>query len=131
MNGIGYSRDIGRSSIIGNRAYVQFGDTFCKNHAGEFLGIVNHTCALIPRDGQPTDTQYQKFTSDGRVRQFIPLTDQEESCEDAGSPPGRTTLWSFGGIAEDQPGLGWTWFEKGRAVSSVQFVLFVAGVALS
>lgn len=63
-NGIGYSRDIGRSSIFGGRCYYVFGDTFCKNERGEFVGISSNTVALMPDRTSPLETEYLDIQDD-------------------------------------------------------------------
>ncbi len=123
VNARGYSRDIGRSSVFKNHVFVQFGDTFCKDGYGEFVGVTSHTCAGVGEVGQiddPTLSEYASIQPDGMVDSFIPLTPSDKKFEDDHSDDGaRVTLWSFGGIAEDGPGAGrgWSWFERGEAVS--------------
>ncbi|KAI9813219.1 MAG: hypothetical protein M1826_002535 [Phylliscum demangeonii] len=117
VNDIPYSRDIGRSSILGDKVFYQFGDTFCKDRKGDFVGTVCHTCAAVPNLMQPTSSRYTDIQSNGIVAQFIPFTANEVAFEEKHDENhGRVTLWSFGGIAEDTPasGRGWCWFEIGE-----------------
>lgn len=116
VNGIGYSRDVGRSSVLGGRVFYQFADTFCKNERGEFVGVVSNTCAAVPEIRHPTRSQYLDIESDGRVAPLIRLTDRERQWEaDQVDAKGRMTLWGFGGIVEDieDTAVGWTWYEQG------------------
>ena len=84
------------------------------------MGVTSHTVAHCGLRDHPRVTQYQNAGPDGLVESFIPLTNNEKRF-DAGYEMhgGRTTLWSFGGIVEDAPGIGsgWCFFEKGEAVS--------------
>ncbi len=67
----------------------------------------------------PTLTQYLDFQQDGKVAQFVPFSSREARFElDGARHGGRTTLWSFGGIAEESAGIGWCWFESGEIVST-------------
>ena len=121
MNGCAYSRDIGRSSVISNRAFFQFGDTFCKDLLGNYVGVTSHTCSRLCWVGNPEVSEYINIDPDGKVASFIPLTTQELALDQQhADQKERITLWSFGGIAEDGPmsGRGWCWFEKGRTVGA-------------
>ncbi|KAI9672372.1 MAG: hypothetical protein M1817_003394 [Caeruleum heppii] len=131
-NGVGYSRDVGRSSVVNNRVFYQFGDTFCKNDHGDFVGIVSHTCARVVLPTHPLHTEYYKIEPSGLVQCFIPLTEREKEFDRQGTAQGtRTTLWSFGGIAEDGPGAdkGWCWFEKGSAYKDGSLQRHGTGIA--
>ncbi len=108
-NGVGYSRDIGRSSMFSGRCYYVFGDTFCKNAEGLYVGISSNTIAVVPDPSTPLDTEYQDIYRDGMVKTFIPLTEEEDRLKDIGT---RVVLWPFGGIVEASPGLGWIWYQK-------------------
>lgn len=108
-NGIGYSRDIGRSSCFAGRLYYFFGDTFCKNAEGLFVGVSDNTVALIPDPGYPLQTEYLSIQEDGLVKTLLRLTDHERSLKEAGM---RVVLWGFGGIVETSQGVGWIWYQK-------------------
>jgi hypothetical protein len=108
VNGIGYSRDIGRSSTLGGHLYYVFGDTFCKNEEGEFVGITSNTVAIVPNRQMPVATAYMDIDEHGMVNALVPLSDSERHLEEQGV---RVILWAFGGIAETRPGLGWTWYQ--------------------
>jgi hypothetical protein len=112
---IGYSRDIGRSAILKGRVYYMFGDTFCKNKKGEFIGVQSTTSALVPDKSQPLSSTYLTWQEDGLVDNFVPLTEAEHRLEkivwnDKTRP--RVTLWAFGGMVETL-GAGWLWYQKG------------------
>lgn len=119
VNGIGYSRDVGRSSILGGRVVWEFGDTFCKDETGRFLGVVSHTSAAVPDLERPLCTMYQ-LDCDKKPKRFIPLTEEEAQFEkEVDKHHSRLTFWGFGGIAHYPFGSGWAWFEKGKIVSDV------------
>ncbi|KAI9883434.1 MAG: hypothetical protein M1823_004808 [Watsoniomyces obsoletus] len=112
-----YSRDVGRTSSVGGRIFWQFGDTFCKNDAGQYVGLVAHTVADHLDESEPSVTAYAEFDARECAKLFIPFTKEEARLDaDPGNPIGRPTLWSFGGIVEDfeNAGTGWSWFELGR-----------------
>ncbi|KAI9821126.1 MAG: hypothetical protein M1827_003860 [Pycnora praestabilis] len=135
----GYSRDIGRSSRLGGRIYFSFGDTFCKDSAGQFVGIANQTIALaINAARNPTETEYQRIEEDGMVVPLVPFTEEEVEFNrahhaDNGGDGGRITLWMFGGVVEEQLGCGYghVFYEKGEQYSdhSVAHGVGVARVA--
>lgn len=108
-NGIGYSRDIGRSSCFAGRLYYFFGDTFCKNAEGLFVGVSDNTIALIPDPCNPLQSEYLDIQEDGVVKTLLRLTDDERSLKEAGM---RVVLWAFGGIVETSQGVGWIWYQK-------------------
>ncbi|KAI9784213.1 MAG: hypothetical protein M1816_001035 [Peltula sp. TS41687] len=130
VNNRGYSRDVGRSSILGDRVFYQFGDTFCKDQNGDFCGIVCHTCAIVPSVSNPTRCEYLNIATDGKVACFVPYTTDEKGFEANTENHGRVTLWSFGGTAEDSPGCGsgWCWFEKGEIYDGGRCVPLGTGV---
>ena len=107
-NGIGYSRDIGRSSLFAGHRYYIFGDTFCKDVNGSFVGVQSNTVAVIHDLLDPCKSSYQSIEENGMVD---PLIDQAPDEHDE-NPDIRTALWAFGGIAETSPGIGWIWYEK-------------------
>ena len=116
-SGIGFSRDIGRSSLFKGRVYYIFGDTFCKNEEGEFLGVQSTTYSLVQDKSQPMDSTYLHRQEDGMVDALIPLTEHEHRKEKVHYGRGkdrdpRVTLWAFGGMVEAL-GYGWIWYQKG------------------
>ena len=118
-NGIGYSRDIGRSVLFKDRVYYIFGDTFCKNEAGDFLGVQSNTYALVKNPAEPMDSTYLSRQEDGMVDALIPLNEAEHRKEKVHYGHGndqcpRVTLWAFGGLAEVSD-FGWIWYQKGVA----------------
>ncbi|KAL8826685.1 MAG: hypothetical protein Q9191_003648 [Dirinaria sp. TL-2023a] len=110
----GYSRDIGRSVIIGGRYYYIYGDTFCKDENGVFRGIQSTSYAITSKD-EPLKSHYLKIDPDGMVEPLIPLDREEQDIQATKLPRReifRVKLWCFGGIVETSPGVGWLWFEK-------------------
>ncbi|KAI9765870.1 MAG: hypothetical protein M1835_007308 [Candelina submexicana] len=115
-NNVRYSRDIGRSSKIGRFYVYQFGDTFCFNREGEFVGMTDNTCAVILEpSSEPTSCVYRTLEDNERVSALVPATNDEKCL------PGQDhfmKFWSFGGILEDAhlDGYGWVYFEKSECV---------------
>lgn len=110
QNRVGYSRDIGRSSIFAGRCYYIFGDTFCKNDQGLFVGVSCNTVAVMPNISHPLETRYLDIKQNGIVKEFLALNEEELDLEkEKGS---RIILWAFGGIVESRPGVGWVWYQK-------------------
>ncbi|KAI9839776.1 MAG: hypothetical protein M1837_002015 [Sclerophora amabilis] len=93
-----------------------FGDTFCKDSGGEFVGLVNNTLAVVEDSKQPLISKYPDIAPDGKVEPFFPLGRNEGSLTPPSGQgePGRTIFWSFGGIAEEYPDApqGWCWYQK-------------------
>ena len=113
-NGTYYSRDIGRSSVIGGRVFYQFGDTFCHDNEGTPV-IVSNTTAAVEDPQRPFHTNYTSFRPDGVVKPLLELNDQERAREEETKDQeyrARITLWQFGGIVETEPGKGLLWYEK-------------------
>lgn len=125
MSGNKYPRDIGRSSQLSNgRVLIQFGDTFCFNTSGEFVGLSENTCSLVSDKLNPTLSTYS-FARDERSGKDEDYTDKPvppliTRFKDEQDSPSAWTFkfWSFSGIVEltsnDQDGVirGWTWFQK-------------------
>lgn len=63
--------------MLNGRNFYIFGDTFCKNTAGDFVGVVNNTAALLPRDDRFCDSRYLEFNDDDTVKALVPLTTEE------------------------------------------------------
>ena len=110
VNGIFHSRDIGRSFELFGKVYLKFGDTFCKNSNGEFVGLANNTVAIIEDLDQPLKSKYLEVEENGFIKPFIELTAEEKQLED--QIMGRVVLWAFGGVVEMQDGTGRLWYQK-------------------
>lgn len=108
-NRIGYSRDIGRSSMFAGHYYYLFGDTFCKDRNGYFVGLTSNTVAIMPDKTYPLETQYLSIKPDGIVEPLLKLTDDEKALQNGDL---RIGLWPFGGIVETTPEVGWMWYQK-------------------
>lgn len=107
-NGIKYSRDIGCSFLFNGVQYFMFGDTFCFDKDGHFVGITSNTIAEVGIQN-PLQPGYWSFEPDGLVQPLIPLNGWEEHKEKTEGI--RTAHWCFGGIAEVQPGMGWIFYQ--------------------
>ncbi|KAL1599918.1 hypothetical protein SLS60_007723 [Paraconiothyrium brasiliense] len=80
VSGRQYPRDLGRSVELGGHMYYIFGDTFCFNDNGDFVGVTNNSIALIPDMSNPTKSKYMH--PDPKVPEFVPYTHEEkEFCE--------------------------------------------------
>lgn len=96
MSNIEHSRDIGRSFELSGQRYYIFGDTFCKNKKGDFVGLANNTVAHVPLPAHPCLTSYLEYEENEMVKLFVPLTEEEEAFEEC-NEGSRVVLWMFGG----------------------------------
>jgi hypothetical protein len=102
-----YPRDMGRSVQLGGHVYYMFGDTFCFNSSGDFVGVTNNSIALIPSLDDPTTSQW--LTPETKVPEFVPLSDEEREFGKIHGDRGenkRFVNWAFGGIIEVPGGDG-------------------------
>jgi hypothetical protein len=130
-----YPRDIGRSSELSNGTILlQFGDTFCHNRDGKFVGLTDNTCAMLVntlcptlstyafkegKEGDETDEnqslanskQFGTAYGNTQIPSFIHRFKDEEDTADS-----IFKFWSFSGIveysAESSVIYGWAWFQK-------------------
>ena len=109
-SGIFHSRDIGRPFELFGKVYLKFGDTFCNDSNGEFVGLANNTVAIIEDRNQPLKSKYLEIEDNGFIKPFIKLTPEEQQLED--SKQGRVVLWAFGGVVEMKDGTGSLWYQK-------------------
>ncbi|KAL8872360.1 MAG: hypothetical protein Q9174_002002, partial [Haloplaca sp. 1 TL-2023] len=119
-----YSRDIGRSFVLGDRAYYVFGDTFCNEH-----GITNNTYQVVSNLLDPLDAKYLEMADDGNVAPLIRRTEQEMAELRLMNDGSRFAFWCFGGIVETSPGLGWTWYQIHKIESNGKDTLHGVGLA--
>lgn len=110
VNGIFHSRDIGRSFELFGKVYLKFGDTFCNNSNGTFVGLANNTVALIEDPNQPLKSKYLEVEEHGFIKPFLQLTAEEKQLEE--QKMGRVVLWAFGGVVEMKDGTGRLWYQK-------------------
>lgn len=109
-NGIGYSRDIGRSATIHDEVFFIFGDTFCKDFAGEFVGITSNTIAYVEDRANLLESQYREISGNGKVKAFVPLNEKEARFEEE-HKGARILFRMFGGVC-DIGAVGVIWFQK-------------------
>ena len=109
-NGIFHSRDIGRGFELFDKVHLKFGDTFCNDSNGEFVGLTNNTVAVIEDRTQPLKSKYLEVEENGLITPFIQLTYEEQQLEESGK--GRVVLWTFGGVVEMKDGTGRLWYQK-------------------
>lgn len=129
VNGIGYSRDIGRSSALGGRIYYTFGDTFNKNKDGEFVGLSCNTVSMVLDIERPLTTAYLDIEENGMVKALVPLNESERLIEKDETEKVRIILWMFGGIAETRPDLGWTWYQVAEIHNNCEHTYQGVGIA--
>lgn len=106
VSGIFHSRDIARSFELFGNVYLKFGDTFCIDNKGEFVGLASNTVAVIQDKTQPLRTKYLGVEENGFIKPFIQLTPEEQQYE------GRVVLWAFGGVIKMDDGSGRVWYQK-------------------
>ena len=109
-NGIFHSRDIGRGFELFGNVYLKFGDTFCNDSNGKFVGLANNTVAIIEVKTQPLKSKYLEVEENGFIKPFIQLTSEETQLEK--NNKGRVVLWAFGGVVEMKDGTGRLWYQK-------------------
>ncbi|KAL9077253.1 MAG: hypothetical protein Q9161_000519 [Pseudevernia consocians] len=127
VNSIFYSRDIGRSFELFGNIYLKFGDTFCNNSKGEFVGLASNTVAIIEDAKQPLKSKYLEVEENGFIKPFIQLTSEAHKLEE--SKLGRVALWAFGGVVEMEDGTGRLWYQKSVDHGSGNLEYFGTGVA--
>lgn len=127
VNGIFHSRDIGRGFELFGKVFLKFGDTFCNDINGEFVGLANNTVAIIGDKGQPLKSKYLEVEDNGFIKPFIPMTSEEQQLEE--SKMGRVVLWAFGGVVEMGDGTGRLWYQKSVDHGSGNLEYFGTGVA--
>ena len=110
VNGIFHSRDIGRSFELFGKVYLTFGDTFCNDSNGEFVGLANNTVAIIEDTDQPLKSKHLDVEENGFIKPFIQLTSEEKRLEKKEDV--RVVLWAFGGVVEMEDGSGRLWYQK-------------------
>lgn len=103
-----YSRDVGRSFSLGGKIYHNFGDTFCYNAAGSYVGLQHNTASMILDRYKPTESSYQAIREDGLVEPLLRLTREEEQLQ-VDNPSQRVVLWAFGSVLEVTYGVGVIW----------------------
>ena len=110
VDGIFRSRDIGRSFELFGNVYLKFGDTFCNDGDGDFIGLSNNTLAIIEDIKKPLKSKYLNVFEHGLIQPFINTTYAEKQLEDR--KEGRVVLWAFGGVIEMKDGTGRLWYQK-------------------
>jgi hypothetical protein len=89
----------------------QFGDTFCHNQDGDYLGLASNTAALVLDTQNPTFSKY-RGSKEQQIPDFIKLFEDEQlpNTKDI-----VYKIWSFSGTVEykteDEYVYGWTWFQ--------------------
>lgn len=126
-SGIYHSRDIGRSFQLFGNVYLTFGDTFCNNINGEYVGAANNTVAIIDDVDEPLKSRYFDVDAKGFVRPFIPMTNEEKLLEN--SKMGRVCLWAFGGVVEMDDNSGRVWYQKNIDYGQGNLMYIGTGVA--
>jgi hypothetical protein len=98
----------------------QFGDTFCHNQTGDFVGLADNTCSLVRSQDNPTLSAYHSqvhkaspgpIAGEAVLESFIKRS-KEQDTENV-----KWKIWDFSGIVElekSKPGggvLGVTFYE--------------------
>lgn len=109
-NGIGYSRDIGRSAIIHDEVFFIFGDTIPKDSAGTSAGITSNTIAYVENRASPLESAYGEISGKGKVKAFVPLNEKEIRFEEKNE--GARTVFRMLGGTVDIGVVGVVWFQK-------------------
>ena len=108
-NGIFYPRDIGRSTTIHDEVYYIFGDTICKDAAGNSVGATSNTIAYVEDRAKFLESEYGEICDNGIVKAFVPLDEQEILFEKE-NQGARIVFRMFGGAVDVGPG-GVVWFQ--------------------
>lgn len=108
-SGRSYSRDGGRSSMLGGHAYYLFGRTSWQLPNGNPVNR-NNTAAIVMNPARPLISAYLSLRRDGTVKTFLAPTSDENSVMMEGGP--RVRLQPTGGIVETSPGVGWMYYQK-------------------
>lgn len=103
-----YSRDIGRSFSLGGNLYYLFGDTFCKDDAGCFVGLVSNSYSLIRDPSRPLESSYWSIDETNLVEPLLNLTDEETQFAESNGGL-RYVLWPFSGVVDIGDGTGLAW----------------------
>ena len=128
LNGCSYARDIGLSfKIAGDHHFYFFGDTFCKDHEGNFVGLSHNTAAYIPNILQPLECAYPRIDEKGVVEPLLRLTDGEKASE---TDNRRIALWHYGGFVHGEWQGGWMWYQKVEVTKDPMSMSFL-GVGLA
>ena len=127
VNGIFHCRDIGRAFELFGNVYLTFGDTFCNDSNGKFVGLANNTVAIIKDTSQPLKSQYLETEDNGFIKPFVRLMSKEQLFEKDGK--GRVVLWAFGGVVEMKDGTGRLWYQKSIDHGNGNLEYFGTGVA--
>ena len=109
-NGICYSRDIGRSAVIHDEVFFIFGDTVCKDSAGNSVGITSNTIAYVEDRAKFLESEYGEISDNGKVKAFVPLNEKEVRFEEE-NKDARIVFRMIGGTV-DIGAVGVVWFQK-------------------
>ena len=126
-NGICYPRDIGRSASFHDEVYFIFGDTVCKDAAGNSVGITSNTIAYVDDRANFLESEYVEISENGMVKAFVPL-DEAETLLEKEDPDARVVFRMFGG-AVDIRAIGVVWFQKSIEFTNGEVVYHGVGQA--
>lgn len=104
-----YSRNGGRSSMLGGHAYYLFGKTSWQPPEGIPV-YQNNTAAIVMNPARPLISAYLSLRQDGTVMPFVAPTADESQLTMEGGPEVR--LQPTGGIVETTANTGWTYYQK-------------------
>lgn len=109
-NGIGYSRDIGRSALLHGAVFFIFGDTFSKDSSGTSADITSNTIAYVEDRASPLESRYLEISGKGKVKAFVRLNEEEIRFEEE-NEGARIVFRMFGGTI-DTGLVGAVWYQK-------------------
>lgn len=92
-------RNIGRSISIHHEVYYIFGDTVCKDAAGNSVGLTSNTIAYVDDRTKFLESEYKEILYNKMVKDFVPLNEAEIAFET--EHPGAHIVFSMTGGAVD------------------------------
>lgn len=99
-NDIYYPRNIGRSVSIHDEVYFIFGNTVCKDVAGNRIGTTSNTIAYVDDRTKFLESEYKEIFDNGMVKDFVPLNQEEIFIQENFPGGARVVFGVFGGAID-------------------------------